>query len=200
MEIETYEVGEVTATGVESASDPEALKLIESLGLSGQQKFVKSDGSGVQTRAPYRLMTTTEHRVYSILLPDRQELSQYDGQMIPLRVLQVAAHAKEIDMFKRIEIWHAEGTDDPLLVGRTDVHDWRRAAQHEAFILARWGTELKPLEELIGEAKAKLASMFKAVVSEALARLGQINEHPEISAETYLRSGKWPDSILLQLQ
>lgn len=200
MNVETYEVTETSATGTELLNDPEALEIISSLGLKGQEKFTKEDVSGIKTRAPYRLMTTTEYRVYSVLLPDRQELSAYDGQMIPLRVLQVAAHAKQIAMFNQIEVWHCEGKDDPLLVGNNETYFYSRPEQRKSFILARWGEILKPVEELLVEAKKVIASNLKAMGQDALAIISPLIESPEIRAEAFLRTGKLPDPIYFQFK
>lgn len=201
MNVETYEVNEVTVNGIEENADPEALALIESLGLNGQKRFVKgNENEDTKTRVPYRLMTTTEYRVYSIVLPDRIELSKYDGQMIPLRVLQIAAHAKETQMFKRIEIWHDEGKDDPLLVGTTSDYEYSRPDQRQCFILARWGNILLPMDELLVEAKKIVSTQLKSLAQDALQIINQINDMPEIKAENYLRTGKLPENISFTLK
>lgn len=195
MQVETYEVTELNATGREQETDPAALEIIESLGLVGQKKLVAKTPEGIETRVPYRVMSTTEHRVYSLLLPDRVALKEYRGQMIPLRVLQVAAHAASLDHFKRIEVWHDEGKDDPLLVGSMSSYDFSRPDPRESFILARWGNVLQPFEELLIEAKRVVAATMKGAAQNAKIIAESILGDADIRAEVYLRTGNVPDSI-----
>lgn len=161
MEVETYEALEVTSAGVEC--DAEAVKLIDELELDGQKSLVKADGK----RVPYRAMTATEFFVYSTLMTQRAKLKDYRVDSIPLRVLQVAAHAKPL--YKRIEVWHApEGADvkDPVLVGIVQgnpQYDWDEK-QH---ILARWGDVLVPLSDLLKTALAAWKRATRARVLKA---------------------------------
>src|SRR4051812_13224919 len=125
MKVETYEaisVDEQNGTVLNEIVSEEALALIESLGLSGQRGLIdtrKVDGEEVQVRIPYRRVTSEELAVFSALMPNRVDLAAYADGPIPLRVLQVAAHARSLDFFTSgIEVWCPEpGRDDPVLVG-----------------------------------------------------------------------------------
>lgn len=88
MLVETFELEEVAEQPPEL--EAEAVALIEKLGLDGQQ-----------TRIPYRKMTEEETFVYGILCPMRTPLKKYKEGPIPLRVLQVAAHATDVGMLDR---------------------------------------------------------------------------------------------------
>src|SRR3990167_9273749 len=105
MEVETYETEEAT-----SACKPEDMeqvkKLVDELELDGQKELLVPE-----QRFPYRKMTKQEERVYKLLCPGQSNLTSYDDSAIPLRILQVAAHAKSLSVFKKLVIWHADNAD-----------------------------------------------------------------------------------------
>ena len=168
MQIETYEIEEVNNDLAAMAADSEALELIDKLGLDGQKSLANGDTA---TRMPYRRLTKEEDFVYSMLCPVRTELGRFRSEIIPLRVLQVAAHAKETGMFKRFEVWSPEyaSIKDPVLFGvRTpDGQSWG----DEYFILARWGKELDPIEKMIGLARKMWSQKMRAKLAEIRAEL-----------------------------
>lgn len=140
MLVETYEVTELMADGSLECEE-EAKELIEQLGLSGQMKLANKETG---TRSPYRKMTKDESFVYSRLLPVYTKISDYSDGPIPLRVLQVAAHAK--DEFDELYVWHPSNADvkDPLLVGIKNVSTY----EHHHYILARWGDVLDAFDKI----------------------------------------------------
>lgn len=159
MQVETFEQTEVVGGKLEDENSPEALEIIESLGLQGQKKMTKESEGGVITRCPYRTMNIKELRVYECLFPQKTEIQKYQASMIPLRVLQVAAHAKSLDLFDRIEVWgEISKPRDPILVGIKKTDSW----SHDNYILARWGDALESFEVLFERAKAVTKEHFKA--------------------------------------
>lgn len=190
MQIETYETLsiDVDADGnpVNEVVSEEALALIEALGLEGQQSLVaKKDidsDTTVETRVPYRLMTGEERAIFATLFPIKTPIALYKGDAIPLRVLQVAAHAKDCDL--QLFVLHP-ATDirqnDPVLIGErvTKVqYSWGNGETRETFILARWGDALDDLNTLREKALPKViakltadakiaAGKFEAVVRDA---------------------------------
>lgn len=170
MQVETYEViSDDPSQGdnalVNELESPEAVALIESLGLTGQRSLlVESKETGAVVRSPYRQMTQAEFNIYRTVLPRTVELTEYDDGPIPLRVLQVAAHAREL--FPRIEVWYEAGSrDDPLLLGCDSDCDWRVRVRH---MLARWGDVLLPLEDLTAKAAMKLRSRWTSEIADAI--------------------------------
>lgn len=161
MQVETYEVISNDPSKGDNAlvaelESEEAQRLIDQLGLDGQRQLLAPDDSGVVTRNPYRRMTETEARVYRCLLPQQVEVSAYGDGPIPLRVLQVAAHAREL--FPRLEVWFEAGSrDDPLLVGCDSSGQYTTRERH---LLARWGEVLRPFEELLELVKPKLRAQW----------------------------------------
>lgn len=171
MQVETFEQTEETIEGKENASNEEAIKLIEEMGLVGQKEKVVS---GV-VRCPYRQMAKTEERVYQTLYPEVTPIEKYDAGMIPLRVLQVASHAKALGLYDCIEVW-GERTKpiDPILVGRIGSS----ISPKERHILARWGNALESFDVLYEKARIALAKKMKAKleskISECQAKLPSV--------------------------
>lgn len=158
MQVETYEVPEISYEG-EPECEAEAMELIERLGLDGQKALVSSDGQA-KARCPYRKMTAEEAWVYGKLLTKQTPIDKYSDGPIPLRVLQVAAHA--VDLFDEVVVWHPENADikDPILVGKRK--DKQSSYNVEQFLLARWGDVLEPLAKLKIAAAEAYRSKVKA--------------------------------------
>lgn len=182
MQVETYEVKETNEDG-KIECDATAIALIESLGLEGQKRFLSGEEV---SRCPYRKMTKEEYFIYRNLCTSTSELCKYDDGPIPLRVLQVAAHAREF--FTAVEVWHPESADikDPVLIGIN-----KKGYDTEYFILARWGEVLETIENL----RAIAANLFR---TKHLAKLQEIYEEAEACianvkkmSDAALANGKW---------
>lgn len=144
MQVETFEVLEAEEQ-MSVQADEETRAIVDALNLEGQSKLYKG-GENVdvplQARVPYREMTRAELNVYTILFPSKTEIRKYGEQPIPLRILQVAAHAEAECWFKRLEVWHQDSmlTKDPLLVGiRRGENTW----DDRPCLLGRWGDALE---------------------------------------------------------
>lgn len=175
--VETFECHEVAHEPIEIAQ--EAVSIIDELGLTGQRNFIAKPGDKMTTRAPYRTMTEEEIGVYSTLCPDQIEIERYNGSPMPLRVLQIAAHAKQTIPGLKLEVWDKKQmfVKDPVLVGKIGGSRW--SSDYKVYILARWGSELEAFailrdkaiasirERLRDEAKS-LLSMIDTVSSENL--------------------------------
>ena len=173
FQVETYEaisLDEQDGIVVNEEVSEEALALIESLGLSGQKQLLAEKDAGgevVTVRSPYRLITAEELAVFGAIMPNRTQLEKYDGGPVPLRVLQIAAHAKPL--FDELQVWAPEpGRDDPLLVGVNGGSSWGGSVRlgGKVFVLARWGDVLQPFEAL----RAKAREILKARVMKSLAK------------------------------
>lgn len=168
--IETYEVAEL-ANNVDDCD--ETRELIKKLNLNGQKSLAIAGGSVF----PYRKITKEESDVYSIILPTKTEAKEFSSGSIPLRVLQVMAHADSLAFFDSFEIWHpADVRKDPLLVGNKTPSG--RSWDTERYILARWGEVLESFETLkknAGEMRREIlkaqAINAKTVAENALATL-----------------------------
>lgn len=159
MLVETYETPEVDEHGTPEC-EAEAVELIEQLGLEGQLSLVKPDGDGELKRLPYPKMTKEQRVVLRAIFPKETHIAKYKDQTIPLRVLQIASHAK--DLFDDIYVWHPENADvkDPYLIAKNGG-----SLSGEFYLLARWGEELKPWNELVEKAASILRGKRMALLN-----------------------------------
>lgn len=163
MQVETYElIDSIPQNEMQAlAEEGEATMLIEQLGLEGQ----RSRSNNNKETHSYRQITAEELFVFQTLFPNKTSIEKYDGGPIPLRVLQVAAHVRllELEQFKYLEVWHPKpGIDDPVLVARKD--SW----SDPVYLLARWGNALKPFADLKLEALKVQAEKTKVELEEIL--------------------------------
>lgn len=183
MEVETFEVTEV---GIEGKIDnfEECKELVDKLNLKGQKDFLNIDKKEV---IPYRKMTAQEQIVYGALCQERTKLPKYGEGPIPLRVLQVASHVKELDFCDKIMVWHKANADvkDPILVGLKG-----NQYSGEQFMLARWGEALKPFKTLMEDAKKVLVTEMKAKLSAIKVEVMQDEASIEAIVENCIAQGK----------
>lgn len=180
MQVETYEVEECVGgvAGTTPEVEAEAAELIERLGLDGQKGLIAPSEDGEPARCPYRAMTAAEANVYGVLCDQVTAIVEYEQGLIPVRVLQVAAHAREY--FQILEVWHARGMEkDPVLVGR-------RLKYHAPHVLARWGEVLEPFERLVERAREVLRRRWKADAEVKLAETQTFLAALNAKVEQYL--------------
>lgn len=175
MLAETYETPEVDEHGTPEC-EAEAVELIEQLGLEGQLSLINPDVNGDAKRIPYPKMTKEQKVVIQAVCPKESNLNEYKDQSIPLRILQVAAHAKEL--FEYLLVWHPENADekDPYLIGRNG----NGYSSTEYYILARWGEQLLPWGEMV----EKAASMLRGKRVQKLNRMKSAIQADIESTET----------------
>lgn len=191
MEVETYEVLslDVRADGTvfNETVDAEAIALVETLGLEGQKRWTQesNDTEPVVTRVPYRRVEAREVVVFRTLFPQEIPIERYSAEPIPLRVLQVAAHAKDLGL--ELYVWcpNDSQVDDPVLIGKRKdpTASWRK----ESLLLARWGRALLPFEELQEKAKKIIISQARLAISSAKAEIASLeasfSEHANLWVE-----------------
>jgi hypothetical protein len=126
-------------------------------------------------------MTALEAAVYGTVYPQATGVERYSAGPIPLRVLQVIAHARTL--FEKVVIWHPKEYDpDPVLVGINGEY-----SKEEVFLLARWGDALAPFEELQERARARIEDDFRGRAEEAIAKCQGFLASPRASVEKALR-------------
>lgn len=168
MQVETYEEIEVDADGQEER-DAEAIALIEQLGLEGQQRLLKKNEAGNTHRNVYPMMTSEQVFVFEQLFPQKTKVTDYAAGPIPVRVLQVVAHGRE--MFDRVEVWHKRVNDpdlkDPLLVGVNKEYSFETG--YGRYLLARWGEALEPYPVLLELAAKRYRETLLSACRNAIA-------------------------------
>lgn len=187
MQVETFEVEEVTGESHPEVQ-AEAVELVGKLGLTGQLSLIGSKAdTATKTRAPYRTMTGDERFVYEAMCPEKCRVENYSAGPIPLRVLQVVAHCREIGIFHHLDVWYARQSlvKDPVLVGYLhDGSDYR--VPNPPYYLARWGEVLDEFPALFKQALAKrrseVVAALQQIKAEAAAKLAAITELPSDAA------------------
>jgi hypothetical protein len=180
MLVETYECHETAAEPIEACE--EAVSIMESLGLDGQKELLRKDENNVTRRLPYREMTADEQFVYRLLCPVAAELKEYRSSPIPLRVLQVAAHAQQTGQFRNLVVWDrgSAAVKDPVLVGmKPSATSPNYSWNDTPFILARWGEELEAFATLLKRAIAtkrdQLCVQVRSLIASAAAHEARVN-------------------------
>lgn len=192
MKIKTYKIEPLSQTEIQAlAHDGEAAMLIEQLGLEGQKNVTSKTG----TPFPYRVMTEEEQKVYTFHCPIHTKLEEYSSDFIPLRVLQVAAHAKALDVCnKGLWVWHPkEARLDPVLVGKASIPGQQR--DEKLYLLARWGQVWKEFKQLLAEAKTGWIAKRKAAIKKADAEFTNLKTTSETDAELYFQGESVTTSI-----
>ena len=190
MEVETFECTETAHEPLDACQ--EAVALMEELGLDGQKELVTPKPvDGFAKRVPYREITDAEAFVYRVLCPNVTPLKKYNRSPIPLRVLQVAAHAESLGMFKELRVWDkaSPSVKDPVLVGvmKHKQYDWMDG---QTFILARWGEELEAFVVLSKRAfDAKRNELVDSLKRVANSIAGRISSAMELSDAELLELG-----------
>jgi hypothetical protein len=177
MQVETFECETVPN---DECTD-EARVLAESLGAKGQDAFYQKD----RPVAAYRKMTPEEYAVYKLLFPHRESIDKFSAAPIPLRVLQVGAHAKEL-LEGTLIIWHqGVGKDDPILT-------LREGSEYSGtyYLLARWGNALEEFSVLRQQAVTKFAMQCKAALMKCRQEVDAALASVEITAQMAIAKGK----------
>lgn len=169
MQVETFECQETSAEPIEATE--EAVALMEQLGLEGQRELMCPKKHERDVRSPYREITRDERFAYQVICPQTTPLAKYKSGPIPLRVLQIAAHAQSLGMFDELVVWHRTESvvPDPVLIGvkKKPGSSWEKTE----FILARWGDELETLSVLVKRAVAIKKEQYIQSAVEAAEKL-----------------------------
>lgn len=182
MEVQTYEATEATTEHRDRYEiEAEAEQLIEEMDLEGQKSLMVEDPeTDTATRTPYEKMTQEQERVYGTLYPAKTDVEDYDKGPIPVRVLQIVSHGREL--FDRMRVWHARTEDpDPVLVGTHDGDD---------FLLARWGDALAPFDDLYDRAIERKRDEWVSNAQEVMRECEAFISSPIGQVKKYM-SGDW---------
>lgn len=180
MQVESFAVEEVVNARIEDVAC--ARELARQLGLEGQERFYE-EGKPVN---PYRKATAKELLVYRTLFTQKTELERYSDGPVPLRVLQIAAHAKEV-LGCTLIVLHPSNADikDPVLIG--EVGDWR---DKKTYLLARWGDALEEFSVLAGYAVERLKKKAMSDLVEAQEKLAMSAENMSLRVEHAFEEGR----------
>lgn len=129
----------------------------------GLDKQLQKSGKVEKVGNPYQKVDPRSERVYKMLCPVSVEYKLYEASTLPLEVLQEIQRCEQNGWFKHIQVWYDDQSPDPFLIGFDHKDTW----QGNKFLIARWGDELLPFEQLL----IKAIHRFKAAYNRALDRL-----------------------------
>lgn len=168
MLVESYECQETASEPIEASE--EAVRLIDDLGLEGQKEILAKSEDDTTLRVPYAIANAEQLFVFRVLCPSVSKLAEYKRTPIPLRVLQIAAHAQSLGFFRELVVWDAASPaeKDPVLVGihQRGAYAW----DVDMYLLARWGEELESWPTLL---KRALELKRSQCVSKATSVMGK---------------------------
>lgn len=173
----------------------EVNKIKQELNLScGNQLSDKS-------QIPYLWIDDYTQSCFRVLCPRSVKLSNYTNQ-IPLEALKNAKQSMNENHFDWIEIWSNEKDPDPFMIGfvydssesREKQYTWRT----NKYLIARWGSEKKPISELISDAlnicEKRVLQASLRLESKVIGIINYLKDNPRIAAEEALRNSTWSSS------
>lgn len=134
----------------------EWFEICSELGLSEQIKH--ADRSEDKKAPPYMYVDPKTSSIIKTLCPVQVNYKQYRASTIPLDVLKEIQKAEKNGWYREIAICYDDKSPDPFVVGFTHNTDKWRSDIH---LIARWGNELLPFEQLEHKAleRIKLGTM-----------------------------------------
>ena len=179
---EVYMQDELQEVVTDLEKNEEWKALIERAGLTGQAELLT-----VKEKSPIPFIPMNEEmmHVYRTLCPADMIVDKYNKSAIPIRALSAIALCKQERYFGEIMVWYDDKKWDPLVVGfKTDRYHSR-----DAFLIARWGDELRSFPELKALAVKRKLEEMKLKLESAIATVEQ-DAAKWMSAE-YIPSISW---------
>jgi len=129
----------------------EWFEIASKLGLDAQLKH--ADKSEEKKAPPYMYVDPKTSRIIKTLCPVQVKYKEYSASTIPLDVLKEIQKAEENGWYSMIHICYDDKSPDPFVIGFTKAESEWRADIH---LIARWGAELLPFEQLEQKAIARV--------------------------------------------
>jgi hypothetical protein len=186
MLVESFEIQETAAEPIEACE--EANRLIEELELDGQKTLLVPE-TPQAARMPYPEATAEQIFVFRVLCPQMYKLKEYRRAPIPLRVLQIAAHAQSLKFFRELLVWDAVTEKDPVLVGAKTDPQWTWRDNY--YLLARWGEELESWPTLVKRAITRKRQQITEAVEAAVTRAKAFLPESMTTAELIEKGFDW---------
>lgn len=155
MKSEIFIQPELEELITDNDSRDEWMKQVEELGLEGQISL--TENSPKKSASPYTFMNEQMKIVFETLCPSKELVEKYNKSTIPIDVLAQVALCKQEGYFKKVEVWYDNRNPDPILVGYV-TEEYSNSIMH---IIARWGDEIVPYEQLVEKAIRRYTEAFK---------------------------------------
>lgn len=162
----------------EETNASEWFEICTELGLQGQ--IALADKSETKQAPPYTFCDPKTRRIIGILCPSTVSYKKYKASTIPTDVLLEIKKAETNGWYSEIEILYDDKSPDPFVIGTLKSESQWRADQH---IIARWGAELIPFEQL----EAKAMARIRDAAVERLTEIKHAIDFAMNNTEAYLR-------------
>lgn len=129
---------------------------------------------------PYTKLDPRTERVYEMLCPQKEIYNNYKASTLPIEVLREINRCKENGWFSLIAVWYDNQSPDPFLIG----YDGKKNDANK-FLIARWGDELLPFEQLLHKAINRYREAYRRALDRLITDCefrkqdieGEINEY-----------------------
>lgn len=157
-ELENLENGDTAA---------EWFELCSRLGLQGQ--LSTADKSEDKKAPPYMFIDPKTERIITTLCPRGVDYKKYTASTIPLDILQEIAKCEKNGWYDQIKIHYDDKSPDPFVIGfKKEPQSTWLANKH---LIARWGAELLPFEQLEVKAINRLREDAKEALADIRAKI-----------------------------
>lgn len=129
-------------------------------------------------------LTAEEAGVYSVICPDKKTINANKILEYPMpdRCLEIVKMTLQDNLFIRYDIWESEMAEvyDPILIGRKVEPSRPYSWADTLFLIARWGKELLPFNELKTIAHSKLKDTLILSAIKVKAQINTFLSNPDI--------------------
>lgn len=161
METRVFFIEEHKGTTFDSEQIEKWQSLVQELGLEKQTKLITENKSPI----PFAVMSELQSTIWGAVLDWKVSYKEFEHEAIPVEILSTIALCEREKYFDKIEIWFSRQMPDPLVVGKRYNTDSDREKAYTwamvSYLVASWGSQIKPAEELIDQYDALQRDCFK---------------------------------------
>jgi len=188
MEVQFFKQPELKTINDKPENVARLIELSEKLGIALPDNDKQSEVINI-----YRPLNSYEVNCLEVLCKGSCPLKNYDITPIPLEILEEVMILTENKVFEEFIVLHSVDDPDPIIIAkkyrnekdRADGYSWKK----QSFIVARWGDQAKPFEQLISEAVAKARAKVRKQLVEVLVNLKAWEGREDDLTEKLLTSG-----------
>lgn len=165
----------------------EWFEICSELGLQSQLRL--ADRSEDKKAPPYMYVDPKTGAIIKTLCPVQIEYKKYKASTIPLDVLKEIHKCEKNNWYREIAICYDDKSPDPFVVGFTHDSDKWRSDIH---LIARWGNELLPFEQLEHKALERVKAGATAAARELKQKMDTALENMDEFAKDLLNGTAIP--------
>jgi len=158
--------------------------LVSELGLKCDNHIDKH-----KSPIPYLWLDEATVRAFQIICPTAEKIEKYRFE-IPIEILRNVKLANTEKYFDWIEIWSNTKDPDPFCIGRVYKDDDAREKKYHwnasYYLIGRWGSEGKPVNELVKDAIKIASHRILTHASTTIAKMSSWKSCPEDWARNYI--------------